>query len=158
MGVAWAMAPWIGSYDGLSYGGLMLVAMVSGLSFVIPGPSVAGVLVGGATLNPWLVGLCMGVGSAIGEMPGFAAVHLNADARVVRKVFGARFLTRWMVRHGPLTIFLLAAIPNFLFDVGAMVAGANRMKFNTFFFSTLFGKIVRFTMAALLSSQLARFF
>jgi hypothetical protein len=65
MGVAWAITPWIGAYEGLSYGGLMLVALVSGLSFMIPGPSIAGVLVGGATLNPWLVGLCMGVGTAI---------------------------------------------------------------------------------------------
>ncbi len=69
---------------------------MSGLSFIIPGPSLAGVLVGGATLNPWLVGLCMGAGSAVGEMPGFVAVHLSSDARVVRKVFGARFMTRWL--------------------------------------------------------------
>jgi membrane protein DedA with SNARE-associated domain len=53
-----------------------------------------------------------------------------------------------MQRHGMLTIFLLAAIPNPIFDVGGIVAGIIHMPVWRFIASAWAGKAVRLGMLA----------
>lgn len=135
----------------LGYLGLFLIALFSSMTFVFPGPSLAAVLAAGARQDPWLVGLLMGVGSAIGELPGFATGALTRRA-IPRSRMKAR-LRLWVRRSPSLTIFLLAAVPNFLYDIGALLAGTARMPLPKFFMATLLGKIVRFTGSAILAHK-----
>jgi len=97
----------------LGYGGLFILAAVSSATFLIPGPSVIGVAVGGATLNPWLVGLVMGCGSVIGELPGYGFGTLNTTE--ISRLPGSASVKRWMDSKAIVTIFLLAAFPNYLY-------------------------------------------
>ena len=52
-----------------------------------------------------------------------------------------------MRRRGTLAIFLLAAIPNPIFDVGGMIAGALKMAWWKFLLACAAGKILRFAVA-----------
>jgi uncharacterized membrane protein YdjX (TVP38/TMEM64 family) len=52
-------------------------------------------------------------------------------------------IARWMERKGTLTMFLMSTIPNPLFDVAGLAAGAVRMPMRNFFFSVLGGKTIK---------------
>jgi uncharacterized membrane protein YdjX (TVP38/TMEM64 family) len=58
-------------------------------------------------------------------------------------------LTRWMQRYGALTIFVLAVIPNPVFDVGGVIAGALRLPPWKFLLSCAAGKVVKNIIFAL---------
>jgi membrane protein YqaA with SNARE-associated domain len=129
-----------------SYGALFLLAILSSTTFVVPGPSLIGVGFGGAILNPWIVGVVMGTGSTIGDLPGFIFGAANREG--LTWLPGARLVTEWMSRRARLTLFFLAATPNPLFDIGSVVAGACAMPIVQYSGITLGGKIIRFTAVA----------
>jgi len=54
-----------------------------------------------------------------------------------------RRVHRWMERHGTVTIFLLALVPNPLFDLGGLAAGAVEMPVPRFFLAVLAGKVIK---------------
>ena len=132
--------------ESVSYSTLFLLAFLSSATFVVPGPSLLGVGVGGAVLNPWAVGLTMGTASTLGELPAFVLAYWNRDD--ILRVPGARRISVWMEHRRNIVIFALAATPNPLFDVGSMLAAGAAMPLRTFGIVTLTGKIIRFTGAA----------
>jgi membrane protein YqaA with SNARE-associated domain len=140
----------------LGYIGLAILAAVSSATFIFPGPSAVGVILGGMTLNPWILGPLMGLGSALGELPGYYAGAANV--RSLQHIPGGHHVQRWMNKHSAATIFVLAAVPNYLFDVGSVLAGAFRMPVTSFLAATVAGKVVRFTGVAVLASSLGHLF
>jgi uncharacterized membrane protein YdjX (TVP38/TMEM64 family) len=108
---------------------------------------------GGALLSDFLgvpafiwVGLVAGMGEAIGEFTGYAAGYGG------RIVFEGRpeyeRVRRWMERRGTITMFVLSAFPNPLFDVAGVAAGAVKMPVRRFFLAVLAGKIIKDTYLA----------
>jgi len=129
--------------DTLGYVGIFLLMFLSSATIVLPVPGLAGVVVGGAFLNPFLVGIVGGVGSALGETTGYVA---GLGGKVVvekgkRKMYNK--LKRWMKRNGFLTIFISAALPNPFFDVAGLAAGALDYPFWEFLLACMGGKIIK---------------
>jgi uncharacterized membrane protein YdjX (TVP38/TMEM64 family) len=62
-----------------------------------------------------------------------------------------------MKKNGPLTIFLLAAIPNPLFDLAGLVAGALKMRLATFMLWVWLGETTKMFIFAYAGSSLQRF-
>jgi membrane protein DedA with SNARE-associated domain len=58
-------------------------------------------------------------------------------------------LTRWMQQYGILTIFVLALVPNPLFDLGGITAGALRFPMWKFLASCTAGKVAKNILFAL---------
>ena len=56
----------------LGYFGIFLVSLVGSASIMLPVPVFALIFAAGAVLNPWVVGLSAGLGSALGELTGYA--------------------------------------------------------------------------------------
>ena len=52
-------------------------------------------------------------------------------------------LAGWMKKGGPLTVFLLAAIPNPFFDLAGAVAGALKMPLHKFLFWCWLGETIK---------------
>jgi membrane protein YqaA with SNARE-associated domain len=78
----------------------------------------------GAILNPVLVGIVSGIGGTIGEMTGYL---LGYGGRLAVENIGIYTrMVQWMKRWGSVTIFVLALIPNPLFDVAGAAAGSLR--------------------------------
>ena len=125
----------------LGYGAVFLVGLISNATLVIPVPGLAVSSVLGGVLNPWLVGLVGGVGQALGELSGYMAGYSGHQLVGNKRIYER--LTGWMRRYGVLTVFVLAAIPNPVFDVGGLAAGALRFPLWKFLASCAAGKIVK---------------
>jgi len=130
------------------YAGLFLVNLLGSASIFMPSPAAASVLGGGAFLHDFLgvptffwVGLVAGLGEALGEFTGYLAGY--GGRVVVQDHPQYRRVHRWMERHGTVTIFLLALVPNPLFDLGGLAAGAVEMPVPRFFLAVLAGKVIK---------------
>ena len=106
------------------YLGVFIISIITCSSIVVPVPGWILVATLGAILNPVLVGIVSGVGGTIGEMTGYL---LGYGGRLAVDNVGlyAR-MVKWMKRWGSATIFVLALIPNPLFDLAGAAAGLLR--------------------------------
>jgi membrane protein YqaA with SNARE-associated domain len=130
------------------YGGLFLVNLLGSASIFMPSPAAASVVGGGAFLHDFLgvptffwVGLVAGLGEALGEFTGYLAGY--GGRLVVEEHPQYQRLRGWMQRHGTVTMFLLALVPNPLFDMGGLAAGAVQMPVPRFFLAVLAGKVIK---------------
>lgn len=134
----------LGAYG---YSGLFLLNLLASATLILPAPGIALAFAAGASLNPFLVGLAVGAGSALGELTGYLAGFsgrgiVESDPQYER-------VHRWMVTHGLWVIFILSIVPNPLFDVAGITAGAMRMPVWKFLGAALPGKVIKATLLAL---------
>jgi membrane protein YqaA with SNARE-associated domain len=107
------------------YPGIFLIAFLSYATVLLPAPGVAVVFAMGAVFHPVGVALAAGTGAALGEISGYLA-GFSGQAVIERADIYKR-LTRWMQKNGPITVFLLSAIPNPFFDLAGVAAGALKL-------------------------------
>jgi uncharacterized membrane protein YdjX (TVP38/TMEM64 family) len=129
------------------YAAVFLVGLVSNATLILPVPGLALSSVMGGVFNPWIVGLVGGAGQALGELTGYMAGY-SGQTLVDGNLTYDR-LTRWMQRYGALTIFVLAVIPNPIFDLGGIAAGTLRFPLWKFLVSCTAGKVVKNIIFAL---------
>ncbi len=133
----------LGNYG---YLGLFAVSIIGNATLIIPAPVFVMACAAGLIYGPIGVGVVAGVGSAIGELTGYMAgaggKALIPKGRLYEQLY------RFMQRHGMLAIFLLAAIPNPIFDVGGIIAGVLQMKGWKFLLAAAFGKSIRLGVTA----------
>jgi len=134
----------LGAYG---YSGLFLLNLLASATLILPAPGLALAFAAGASLNPFLVGLAVGAGSTIGELTGYLAGFsgrgiVESDPQYER-------VHRWMVTRGLWVIFILSIVPNPLFDVAGITAGAMRMPVWKFLGAALPGKVIKATLLAL---------
>ena len=128
----------LGNYG---YLGLFVISIIGNATLIFPAPVFVMACAAGMIYGPIGVGIVAGVGSAIGEMTGYMA-GAGGKALIPQGRLYER-LHRFMRRHGMLAIFLLAAIPNPIFDVGGIIAGALQMKGWKFLVAAALGKSIR---------------
>jgi membrane protein YqaA with SNARE-associated domain len=108
----------------LGYVGAFFISLIGSASLVVPVPGWIMIAVLGKTLNPLLVGLIATVGGTLGEMTGYG---LGYGGRIVlEKLPRYEKIMGWMRKWGSPTIFVMALIPNPLFDVAGAAAGTMR--------------------------------
>jgi len=132
------------------YAGIFLISVLANATLLLPAPGIAVVFAMGSVFSPLLVSLAAGAGAAVGEMSGYAAGFSGQGVLERTRVY-ARLLP-WMRRYGALTTFVLAAVPNPIFDLAGMAAGAMRMPVGKFFLWCLLGKIVKMLIFAYLGA------
>lgn len=114
----------VAELQGYGYLGVFIISIISSASIVLPVPSWILVAALGAILNPVLVGIVSGIGGTIGEMTGYL---LGYGGRLAIENVGIYTkMVQWMRKWGSVTIFVLALIPNPLFDVAGAAAGSLR--------------------------------
>lgn len=131
--------------------GILLISILGNATVVIPAPVILTAFIGGSVYNPILVGLVVALGATIGELTGFMAGVGGRVAITDHRYF--KKIEHWMGRSGFLTIFCLAAIPNPLFDLAGMFAGATNYPLKKFLVSTFLGKSLKFLTIALLGNS-----
>jgi membrane protein YqaA with SNARE-associated domain len=114
----------VAEFQGYGYLGVFIISIISSASIVLPVPSWILVAALGAILNPVLVGIVSGIGGTIGEMTGYLLGYSGRLA--IDNVALYNRMVKWMKRWGSVTIFVLALIPNPLFDVAGAAAGLLR--------------------------------
>ena len=126
---------------GFGYPGIFLVSMLTNATIILPLPGVLITSAMGAVFNPFWVALAAGTGAAMGELSGYLAGFSGQGVAAKAPVYIT--LEGWIKRFGGPAIFLLALVPNPLFDVGGMIAGALRMPMPRFLFWCILGKVLK---------------
>ena len=160
-------------FKGLGYAGIFLANLASTATVFIPVPGLTAagqalIVSGGKNLSPIPVGILGGAGMALGEVTAYAAGAVGREFAEGRHVGGPSWFRRavesttrgigWlMVHYGMLTLFVLSAIPNPLFEVAGLTAGSVRMNFWRFMSSVAAGKILRGLILAFLGAYSLHF-
>ena len=133
----------------LTYGyvGALLVGFLSSFTLFIPSPAFFVIFILGSKLNPLVLGISAGIGSAIGEMISyFAGYGVNFIVKKYRKNLDE--IKKSFYKYKPsVIIFFFAATP-LPFDLVGILCGAIRYDKKKFFVATLAGKLVKFTFIA----------
>ena len=96
--------------EAYGYLGVFLICVIASAVIIVPVPAIAVVFGMGAILNPWLVGLMVGLAEPIGELTAYMAGYSGRVAMENRRSYVR--LMDWMRRRGSLVLFFFAAIPN----------------------------------------------
>jgi membrane protein YqaA with SNARE-associated domain len=124
------------------YLGVFVVSMLSSASIFIPIPGFLFIVAAAPFLNPWVVGIVAGAGSAIGEFTGYAIgkgshkVLSSKDHKWLK--WGERWFTK---KRGFLVIFLFAATP-LPDDVTGILGGMFRYDWKRFLLASFIGKTI----------------
>jgi membrane protein YqaA with SNARE-associated domain len=120
---------------------IALLSFVGSASIFVPVPGILAVCLGGMLLSTPLVALVAGTAEALGELTGYAAGFggrgLMDEGRMYRQ------LKTWMARRGAVVLFLLSVIPNPVFDVAGVAAGALRYPIWKFLLVIWSGKCIK---------------
>jgi membrane protein DedA with SNARE-associated domain len=139
--------PQLRRFAAVGYPAIFLVCYITNASVLIPLPGLGITVLGGALYNPFLVGLVAGLGQTLGSLNSYAAGYTSQtmldDIRFYPRVRG------WMTRHSPVTIFVLAVLPNPFFSAAVIAAGDLQMPVGRYLLLCLAGKIIKSTVAAL---------
>lgn len=135
---------WLTSFG---YKGIFVLSLVNGIA-PVAGPSQIATFFVASKLNPLIVGVAAGVGGAIGELAGYAfgySLRASQTPEVERRIqrFANWRLLRITRERSFISLFVLASIPNPLFDPASALAGSLRIGFVRYFIPVLLGKIVR---------------
>jgi uncharacterized membrane protein YdjX (TVP38/TMEM64 family) len=125
----------------LGYPGIFLISLLAYATVFLPAPGVAVVFTMGAIFHPFWVAIAAGFGATLGEFSGYLAGF--GSQLVIERAAIYNRLTNWMQKNGPLTILVLAAIPNPFFDLAGITAGALRMQPLKFLFWVWIGVTIK---------------
>jgi membrane protein YqaA with SNARE-associated domain len=126
--------------------GLFVISIIGNATLIIPAPVFIVACAAGLAFGPIPVGIIAGTGAAIGELTGYMAGYGGKAIVPEGKLY--QRLQAFMLQHGMLAIFLLAAIPNPIFDVGGLIAGVLKMPVWKFLLAGAVGKSIRLGMTA----------
>lgn len=130
--------------------GIFLISILGNATVVIPAPVILSAFIGGSVYNPILVGLVVALGATIGELTGFMA---GTGGRItITDQNNFQKVEKWMTKSGFLTLLVLGAIPNPLFDLAGIFAGATNYPIKKFLLATFLGKTIKFLSVSLLGS------
>ena len=136
-----AFLGWAGGFIGMfGYAGVFLVSMVSSASIFLPLPGFLFILAASPFLNPLIVGVIAGAGSAIGEMTGYALGKGSHNALSKREYAWLKKGEKWFRdRRGFLFILIFAATP-LPDDVTGILGGMFRYDWRRFLLAAFIGK------------------
>ncbi|NYZ73954.1 VTT domain-containing protein [Candidatus Micrarchaeota archaeon] len=135
----------LGAYG---YAGAFVIALLSSATIFFPAPGWAVVVALSATLDPVMLGAVAGIGSAIGELTGYAAGD-GLRGMMNDRLKEAKNIEDVVKSYDVLAIFFLAFIPNPLFDVAGIVAGGLKIPWWRFVLACAAGRVLRYVLLAM---------
>ncbi len=127
------------------YGGVFAISLVGSATIIFPVPYFV-IIFGLATvLNPVLLTIVSGVGSALGEFLSFYVGKYGSHLILKKHGRWFRLAEKWFKRNGFLTLVFLAAAPG-VADIGGLMAGALHYSRLRFLIANLIGKIAKFAV------------
>lgn len=143
----------VGQYG---YPGIFLASLLGNATIILPVPTFIAAYLGGGVFNPLLVGLVSSFGATLGEstayLAGLGGRGLIGDQKKIKQIQDL------INKYGLVAIFVLATIPNPLFDIAGATTGLLRIPYWKFFLATALGKFVKFLVLAYLGAGSFIFF
>ena len=137
----------VSNLQGYGYLGAFLISLVSSATIILPIPGLALIFALGDAYNPVLIGIAAGAGSALGEITGYMAGYSGQIVLKNNKTYLR--MERWMKRRGSIVIFVLAFVPNPVFDLAGAAAGVLRYPLWKFLIVCFLGKTPKSILVAL---------
>lgn len=139
-----------------SYFALFITAVISGALFMLPGFGWAAIGAFAIIFDTWLLPALIGTtGQVLGELYSYFLGHTGSHW--IKQSRWYLRLHRFMQRHGFLTITVLAATPNPLFDLTGAVAGALGLGWHRFYIAAWLGRFIKNILIAVLALHGADF-
>lgn len=137
-----------GSFDAtqVGYGAVALSALVASAGLLIPVPALATACATAIFLSPFLVGIIAGTAETAGELSGYYLGYTGREALSRSRIY--RRLENWMRRRGWLLLFLVSVVPNPIFDIVGIAAGALGYPILGFLAVVWTGKVLKFLIFA----------
>jgi len=142
-----------------SYGyiGIFILSFLAYATVFLPAPGVAVVFAFGAIYNPFILAVVAGTGAALGEFVGYLAGYSGQGLAEKTKMYER--LEGWMRKNGFLTVFVLSAIPNPVFDMAGVIAGVLKMPVIKFLAACWVGETIKMLIFSFAGSAVInRFF
>lgn len=132
--------------------GIMFINFLASATIFLPAPAIATVVAGGALYSPFTVALTSSFGASLGEIVGFLLGHSGKN--LFYKKHHITFLVIKDLFHsfGAIIIFLVAFIPNPIFDLVGVFAGFVHYPLVRFFVLVFIARIIRNFLLASLGS------
>jgi len=130
------------------YIGAFLVALISSATVILPAPGWAVIGGMGSFLDPYLLGVFAGVGSAFGELTGYMIGYGGRESIDRNRLPDYERHKKWLKNADVVALFVLAALPNPIFDIAGIAAGALKIPLWRFLLAVSLGKILKFVVVA----------
>ena len=138
------------SLQNYGYLGLFVLSILGNATIILPFPTILSAFLGGAVFNPLITGVVISLGAAIGELTGYLAGAGGGE--IIEKDLRVQKVRKWMDKYGLWTLFILAVIPNPLFDLAGIVAGATKIPVYKYLIVVWLGKLVKFVAISYLGA------
>ena len=130
----------------VGYGGVALTALVASGGIIIPAPALVAVCIASARLDPLLIGLIAGFAETLGETTGYLLGYSGQGIITQTRLYLR--LEGWLRRRGWLLLFLISVLPNPIFDIVGVAAGALRYPIWRFLAVVCVGKLIKWVTLA----------
>lgn len=133
--------------DELGYLGVFLIMLFGNATIILPAPGLVSVFLLGGTLPvPLFVGLAAGFGAALGELTSYLAGYSGSG--VIARTSMYVQVRNIVDKYGMWAIMVAALIPNPLFDLAGIAAGALNIKWWKFLFGAGAGNMIKLSVLA----------
>jgi uncharacterized membrane protein YdjX (TVP38/TMEM64 family) len=130
----------------LGYFGVFIINLIGSATIILPVPALVTTIAAGAFLNPLLAGIFSAAGSTIGELTGYYTGVGGGE--LVKKDKNVKKVEKWMDKYGLWVVFVLAVIPNPIFDLAGIVSGASGIPLRKYLIAVFSGKLIKFIILA----------
>ena len=137
----WLLRGTLASVKVVGYPGVLFFSFLGSSAMLLPVPGLLSICGASLLLAPLAVGLVGAVGETLGELSGYA-VGYGGQSFVENRRFYIR-VRDWMETRGTLVLFIVSAIPNPVFDVVGIAAGATRYNLRRFLAVVFVGKTIK---------------
>jgi len=134
------------------YVGAFFISLVASATIVLPAPGIMVVIAMSAALNPYVLGIVAGVGSAFGELTGYAAGRGGSAFIPEEQRHQVERLHKLTEKYGVLVLAVLAALPLPIFDFAGIVAGMLKMPVFSFLAAVSVGKSIKYIFLILIGA------
>ncbi len=134
------------SWTTFSYPAVAGSVLLASGGLVIPVPALAITCTTSTFLNPAAVAIIAGLAGTLGELTGYFLGYSGSGVLERRRFYHR--IEGWMRKRGWLILFLISAVPNPLFDIAGIAAGALRYPLWRYLVFVGLGKLVKFFIIA----------
>lgn len=134
----------ISQLGSLGYLGAFFISLMGSATILVPVPGWAVVVGLSKSLDPFLLGLVAGLGSAIGELTAYVFGNGMGTLLLEKRKEEFEKHIEWMRKNDFAAIFVLSFLPNPIFDVAGLAAGASKVHWLRFVAFCALGRVLRF--------------
>jgi membrane protein YqaA with SNARE-associated domain len=124
------------------YLGIFVVGVLGSASIIFPAPAFAVIFAFGAILNPWLVGIVAGAGSAIGELTGYLIGRGGREVIEKKHEKWLKKTQKWIDKYGFFAVLVVFAATPLPDDIVGILAGVFEYDWKRFLLASFIGKVI----------------